>query len=90
MRPENVISPQQRLRNLAVVYSDPQDGWSVATMEYEHEGVWSDRVGIRWNGDTDQSLGHPQVSGNSVWFLLPENLLAELVLTYARWCAANQ
>ena len=90
MRPENVISPQQRLRNLNVIYSDARDNWSVATIEYEHDREWSGRVGNRWNGDSDGSLGHPQVSGRSVWFLLPQNLLAELVLTYARWCAVNQ
>lgn len=84
MRPQDVRSPQDTLSDLKVVY-DAGD-WSVAEFTWKHDDGARRRVGIRWNGNENE-LGNPQSSGHATWFLLPENLIAELILTYVRWHA---
>jgi hypothetical protein len=81
MRPDQVLAPQQRLRDLKLVY-DAGD-WSVAQFLWLHQdGDWRHRVGMRWNGP-NHDPGDPQVNGEATWFLLPENIIADFVLMYA-------
>jgi hypothetical protein len=87
MHPENVVSPQDKLSELEVIYDAGE--WSVAEFNWQHEDGTRPRIGIRWNGN-EYELGNPQSSGHATWFVLPENLIAELVSTYAEWRAANR
>ena len=92
MRPEDVLSPLNRLSNLDVIYSSGQGpgSWSVAQFRWldEINNEIRGRVGIRWNGP-DNEKGNPTSSGHATWFVLPENLISELVLTYAKWLRAG-
>jgi hypothetical protein len=91
MRPEDVNSPREKLSDLRIVYSGGEGPglWSVAQFFWRNPGEEKrQRVGIRWNGAED-SKGNPTSSGNATWFVLPENLIADLVLTYAKWMSVG-
>jgi len=71
--PITVDSPRGKIKNLEVLYdSAPNEGgWSVAQMEWEKKL----RLGIRWNGEDEESgKGNPQSRGHATWFILPEEL----------------
>ena len=60
---------------------DGGDGeWVLASGRFRNsEGV----LAIRWNGKQGSPLGFPQMFGNSVWFVVPDQLalgLADLVI----------
>ena len=91
MRPEDVTSPREKLSDLRIVYSSGQGpgSWAVAQFFWRNSSEEKrQRVGIRWNGPED-AKGNPTSSGNATWFVLPENLIADLVLTYARWMSVG-
>jgi hypothetical protein len=63
MRPEDVRSPQDRIRDLRVIYTNQDEGWSIAEMEWRNPaGRWGRRIGMRWDGK-DGEIGNPQSRG---------------------------
>ena len=84
MKPEDVRSPQDRIRNLRVIYSNHDEGWSIAEMEWRHHdsGQWRWRIGMRWDG-APAELGNPQSSGHPTWFLVPEGAIAQMISEHA-------
>jgi hypothetical protein len=83
MRPEQVLSPQTRIRGLRVVFTNSDEGWSIAEMEWRHHGTgeWRRRVGMRWDG-AEGELGNPQSSGHPTWFLVPEGDISQMILEH--------
>jgi len=84
MDPANVVSPREKLRNLRIIHTNPDEAWSVAEFEWFHEddGEWRPRVGVRWDGARGE-LGNPQSSGHPTWFLLPERIDAQAFIELA-------
>ncbi len=70
--PNAVRSPKDMVKSVEVIYdSGPVElSWSVARLK------WGDSpaVGIRWNGDSNNSKGTPQARGNPTWFVVPEQI----------------
>jgi hypothetical protein len=90
MRPEDVGSPQDRIRDLRVVYSDVDGNWSIAEMTWcNHAGQWARRIGMRWNGK-DGELGNPQSSGHPTWFLLPDGEITQMISEYGERLARQR
>jgi len=79
--PKTVLSPKGRVTSVEVIFdAGPEDfSWSVAKLKWDD----SDAVGIRWNGDSNNSKGTPQARGNPAWFIVPQQL-AEAVLAAAK------
>lgn len=70
--PHTVLSPRRLIGAVDVLYNDGPGSWSVARLEYDHV---ADRIGIRWNGNEDESgIGNPQSRGKPTWFLVPHEL----------------
>lgn len=90
MRAEDVHSPRDRIRDLQVIYTNRNEGWSIAEMEWRHEdsGEWRWRVGMRWDGEDDE-LGNPRSSGHPTWFLVPEGEIADMISAHAQHLARN-
>ena len=82
--PSLVISPQEFVSNVNVLFDGGIDSFSVAEMDWEGKHVY----GIRWNvarrewDDADKvngikiCLGMPTSRGISVWFVLPDVLIS--------------
>jgi hypothetical protein len=70
--PEEVLSPKNKLRSLRLIYDTGrcEGSWSVALLNWDSE----ERVGLRWNGDSEDKIGNPQSHGNPTWFVLPDEL----------------
>ena len=70
--PKTVLSPKDMVKSVEVIYdAGPVElSWSVARLK------WGDSpaVGIRWNGDSNNSKGTPQARGNPAWFVVPKEL----------------
>jgi hypothetical protein len=91
MQPHQVLSPQDRIRNMRVIFTNPDEGWSIAEMEWRHHdtGEWHSRVGMRWDG-ADDELGNPQSSGHPTWFLVPEGEISGMILEYGERLARQR
>lgn len=91
MRPEEVLSPRDRIRGLRVTYTNRDEGWSVAEMEWCHRdtGLWRWRVGMRWDG-AEGELGNPQSSGYPTWFLVPEGEITRMIFEHATKLAQDK
>jgi hypothetical protein len=68
--PDMVLSPRTMLSGLEVVYDGGELNWSLAKMIWNNEH----RLGIRWNGNSDNPGGNPQSRGIATWFVLPQEL----------------
>ncbi len=94
VKPENVISPKNRLTGPIEVLADfgPQlpgisrepggaeerQGYSVARFTWDG----NDAVGIRWNGTEEPNdIGTPQSRGIATWFILPGDI-AKIVVEH--------
>ena len=86
IKPQTVKSPKGAVTHLRVIHDggpfgdgdDPWSGWSAAEFEWHEEPA----LGLRWNGTDDSPLGHPQVRGIPMWFVVPgplENTIREAV-----------
>ena len=78
--PHDVHSPRSHWRLINVLYDggptdDDHRGWSVAT------GTWDGkkRLGIRWNGGSDDNLGQPNAFNNPTWFIVPGEMEAAVL-----------
>lgn len=83
VKPEEVTSPRSYWRLLRVLYDggdsgQSDSGWSAAEGQWENNGVWENRLAIRWNGTTGAAIGNPQSRGLPTWFLVPEELAGPL------------
>ncbi len=65
MQPNNVISPQRRLKLVKIIYEC--DSFSIASIIWDNVN----RIGIRWNGKENE-IGYPQSCGRPTWFILPK------------------
>ena len=86
MRPEDAVSPRNRLdaSTLKIIHTSPDGSFSVAEMVYD--GIH--RTGCRWNGDINNpdDKGHPRSHGQGTWFLFPDDLgegLAAMVKAFS-------
>ena len=57
IRPENVISPKEKVRNLKVIVNNYQEDYSIALLEYDGK----ESVGVRWNTTNEEknNIGTP-------------------------------
>jgi hypothetical protein len=91
MRAEDVRSPQGRIRDLRVIYTNRDEGWSIAEMEWRdrNTGEWHWRIGMRWDGGEGE-LGNPQSSGHPTWFIVPEGELSHMISEYSEGLARER
>ena len=71
--PNMVRSPKNMIRNLNVIYDGGENSWSLASLNWDD----TPSLGIRWNGN-EENVGTPQSRGIPTWFILPEELHAEI------------
>lgn len=74
MKPEKVNPNNFKVDK--VIYDDEE--FSIAL------GKWADNtkvIGMRWNGDEDESLGYPNAFGKPMWFVVPTPLAKEFIKT---------
>jgi hypothetical protein len=74
MEPQNVNPSNFTVDK--IIYNDNE--FSIAF------GTWADNskvVGMRWNGDGDNSLGYPNVFGKPMWFVIPTDLARQFIAT---------
>lgn len=76
MKPENVISPIKKVKNVKVLYTDENDNFSIVSL------LWcgNKRIAIRWDG-SDDGLGFPQSRGKATWFILPQKVALAFALS---------
>jgi hypothetical protein len=72
--PESVLSPKGAVADLRVLLNTGEDGWAVASMQWNGE----DALGIRWNGHPGNPLGSPQSRGIPTWFIVPAEVASIL------------
>ena len=91
MLPDLVRSPKERIRELRVIYTNREERWSIAEIDWYHrnDDEWRWRVGIRWDGEEDE-LGNPQSSGHPTWFILPEAEIGPMILEHGRTLARER
>lgn len=74
VKPGEALSPKKHWRLHRVLYDGGAGGWSAAEGQWEDNGVWENRLAIRWNGTPDAQIGNPQSRGLPTWFIVPEEL----------------
>jgi hypothetical protein len=73
IKPEEVLSPKNRVRGVVEVIHDPGEGrMSVARLLWRDEQGEGEEVVIatRWNGNAEQPLGNPVSRGHATWFVV--------------------
>jgi hypothetical protein len=65
---DQVLSPRDKVSNVRVIYSGDKNEPAIATLTY----AGNEAVGIRWNGNDEESLGYPTSRHQPVWFVLPD------------------
>jgi hypothetical protein len=82
-----VASPQRNIVSVEVIFDGgTDDSWALAEIMWREDKQTEarERVGIRWNGNDKRPKGNPTSRGFPTWFMLPENLIAEMALAHAR------
>jgi hypothetical protein len=83
MRPQDAISPQNRLdsASLKIIYTSANGDWSLAEMLWDGEPA----IGCRWNGDINDHAdkGNPRSHAQGTWFILPDEI-GKPVTAFAR------
>lgn len=72
--PETVLSPKGKVTDLKVLLNTGEDGWSLASLNWDGRGV----LGMRWNGSAENPIGNPQSRGIATWFVVPDEIAALL------------
>ena len=69
MRPQDRLSPRNRLSNLVIIHCAPE--WSIGKFTWDDE---PECYGICWNGDLNNpnDKGNPRSHGEGTWFVLPD------------------
>ncbi len=79
VKPQDVVSPQERWKLSRVLYDGGEGEWSAATGSWKNDETGEGKVlAIRWNGEGENAIGHPQSSGHAVWFIVPDKLACVL------------
>ena len=75
-KPEDVKSPKSHWRLQRVLHDGGEFEWSAAEGQWwaEGEGLWVERLAIRWNGGGSAKRGNPQSRGYATWFIVPPEL----------------
>ena len=85
MDPRDVLSPRRRWSLHRVLHNGSE--WSAAEGEWKDgDGVWRNRLAIRWNGHSDEDRGNPRSHGYATWFIVPPDLepvIRAEIATYA-------
>jgi hypothetical protein len=80
--PQNVVSPQDFVRNVRVIHDGGEESFSLALLEWESGTC----IGIRWNiarrewedptkvREERECVGMPTSRGYPVWFILPDDI----------------
>lgn len=68
MKPEQVNSSKFTVSKIIYDYN----GFSIAYGTYQ--GEKHKQLAMRWNGDTDESIGHPNSRGHATWFLITADI----------------
>jgi len=69
VRPEEVLSPRNRVGRIIEVIHDPgENGMSVARIIWDQQTV----LAIRWNGNSEQPLGNPMSRRYPTWFVVDQ------------------
>ncbi len=74
MQPEKVNSSKFTVSK--VVYNS--NSFSIAYGTYQ--GETHEQLAMRWNGETEESIGHPNSRGHATWFLITADL-TDVLLT---------
>lgn len=74
VKPQNVESPKSRWRLRQVLHDGGEGSWSAAEGQWDHDGLWSEVLAIRWNGTTGAEIGNPQSRGLATWFIVPQEV----------------
>ena len=77
IRPEDVLSPRDKVKNLEIIINNDKEDYSIALLEYNG----TECVGVRWNTTNEKkdNIGTPQSRGIPTWFILPKEI-AEVYL----------
>ncbi|MDD3030544.1 MAG: hypothetical protein PHS57_09795 [Alphaproteobacteria bacterium] len=74
--PLTVVAPKTRWQLVQLICNTGQSGWSLA------EGLWdkNEALALRWNGNDgpNETSGNPQSTGHPTWFIVPDELAANL------------
>ena len=72
IRPEDVLSPRDKVKNLEIIRNNDKEDYSIALLEYD--GI--ECVGVRWNTTNEEkdNIGTPQSRGVHTWFILPKEV----------------
>ena len=70
VKPNEVVSPKARWKLIAVLEDGGRGGMSYALGEWDGEP----RIGVRWNGDSENRIGNPQSRGLPTWTMLAPKL----------------
>lgn len=84
-RPEEVLSPRNRVvRVLEVIHDPREEGMSVARVLWKNEdGTEQQVIATRWNGNDERPLGNPISRGQPTWFVV-DKYAEQAVETAAR------
>jgi hypothetical protein len=79
IKPDRVISPKSSWFIRKVLYDGGPPGagtgWSAAIGQWkDDQHGWTEVLGVRWNGTTENPLGSPQSRGLPTWFIRPPEL----------------
>ncbi len=70
IKPELVLAPRGRIKNIKVLYDGGKDSWALAEVDWDGASA----TAIRWNGNPENPSGTPQSRGLPIWFILPEGV----------------
>jgi hypothetical protein len=68
LRPDEVLSPKDRVRIVEVIHDPGENRMSVARIVWDGEEV----IATRWNGNAQRPLGNPVSRGHATWFVVDE------------------
>ena len=78
--PDTVLSPKGAVTDLRVLYNTGEGGWSLSRLNWKG----NESLGIRWNGSGENRIGNPQSRGVPTWFIVPDELHADLQQRFDR------
>ena len=85
IKPEKVISPKQYWTLTRVlVDGSKKDTYgeqvAIAIGQWEGDTV----LAMRWNGNDDKPIGHPQSRGLPIWFIVPKRINESIIETLTK------
>ncbi len=77
IKPQDVVSPRNRLSKVKVIFDGGEGAWSLARLTWDGD---DGALGIRWNGSDGAEVGNPSARNYPTWFIVPHEI-AELIET---------